>query len=104
MSDRADFVRVKRSFVLTGTGNLIELARFSCSEFDLSGFFITLTGANSRETENVRDIEEFQLNGSRDSTVYAESEQCDLGPIYTTTNTQRIRIYPGKLKFILVKI
>ena len=33
----------------------------------------------------------------------ARSEQCDLGPIYTITNTQRIRIYPGKLKFILVK-
>ena len=32
--------------------------------------------------------------------IYARSEQCDLGPIYT----QRIRIYPGKLKFILVKI
>ena len=29
--------------------------------------------------------------------VYARSEQCDLGPIYTITNTQRIRIYPGKL-------
>ena len=25
-------------------------------------------------------------------------------PIYTITNTQRIRIYPGKLKCILVKI
>ena len=34
----------------------------------------------------------------------ARSEQCDLVPIYTITNTQRIRIYPGKLKFILVKI
>ena len=32
--------------------------------------------------------------------IYARREQCDLGPIYTT---QRIRIYPGKLKFILVK-
>ena len=32
--------------------------------------------------------------------IYARSEQCDLGPIYTVTNTQRIRIYPGKLKFI----
>ena len=31
--------------------------------------------------------------------IYARSEQCDLGPIYTITNTQRIRIYPGKLKF-----
>ena len=30
--------------------------------------------------------------------IYAKSEQCDLGPIYTITNTQRIRIYPGKLK------
>ena len=28
----------------------------------------------------------------------------DLWPIYTITNMQRIRIYPGKLKFILVKI
>ena len=36
--------------------------------------------------------------------IYARSEQCDLGPIYTITNTQRIRIYPGKLKSILVKI
>ena len=36
--------------------------------------------------------------------IYAKSEQCDLGPIYTITNTQRIRIYPGKLKFNLVKI
>ena len=36
--------------------------------------------------------------------IYARSEQCNLGPIYTITNTQRIRIYPGKLKFILVKI
>ena len=36
--------------------------------------------------------------------MYARSEQCDLGPIYTVTNTQCIRIYPGKLKFILVKI
>ena len=35
--------------------------------------------------------------------IYAKSEQCDLGPIYTITNTQHIRIYPGKLKFILVK-
>ena len=30
--------------------------------------------------------------------IYARSEQCDSGPIYTN------RIYPGKLKFILVKI
>ena len=36
--------------------------------------------------------------------IYARSEQCNLGPIYTITNTQRIRTYPGKLKFILVKI
>ena len=36
--------------------------------------------------------------------IYARSEQCDLRPIYTITITQRIRIYPGKLKFILVKI
>ena len=36
--------------------------------------------------------------------IYARGEQCDLGPIYTITNTRRIRIYPGKLKFILVKI
>ena len=35
---------------------------------------------------------------------YARSEQCDVGPIYTITNTQRITIYPGKLKFILVKV
>ena len=36
--------------------------------------------------------------------IYARSEQCNLGPIYTITNMKRIRIYPGKLKFILVKI
>ena len=36
--------------------------------------------------------------------IYARSEQCDLVPIYAITNTQCIRIYPGKLKFILVKI
>ena len=36
--------------------------------------------------------------------IYARSEQCDLGPIYTITNTQRVRIYPGILKFIQVKI
>ena len=36
--------------------------------------------------------------------IYARGEQCDLVPIYTITNTQRIRIYPGKLKFVLVKI
>ena len=35
---------------------------------------------------------------------YARSEKCDLVPIYTITNTQQIRICPGKLKFILVKI
>ena len=34
--------------------------------------------------------------------IYARTEQCDLGPIYTITNAERI--YPGKLKFILVKI
>ena len=27
--------------------------------------------------------------------IYAGSEQCDLVPIYTIKNTQRIRIYPG---------
>ena len=36
--------------------------------------------------------------------IYARCEQCDLGPISTITNTQHIGIYPGKLKFILVKI
>ena len=36
--------------------------------------------------------------------IYARSKQCDSGPIYTIANTQRVRIYPGKLKFILVKI
>ena len=35
--------------------------------------------------------------------IHARSEQRDLVPIYTITNTQRVRIYPGKLKFILVK-
>ena len=36
--------------------------------------------------------------------IYARSEQCDLGPIYTITNTQRIKIYSGKLKLVLAKI
>ena len=36
--------------------------------------------------------------------IYAKSEHCELGPIYTITNTQHIRIYPSKLKFILVGI
>ena len=36
--------------------------------------------------------------------IYTRSEQCDLRSIYTITNTERIRIYPGKLKSILVKI
>ena len=36
--------------------------------------------------------------------IYVRSEQCDLCPIYIITNVQHIRIYPGKLKFILVKI
>ena len=36
--------------------------------------------------------------------INARNEQCDLGHIYTLTNTQHIRIYPGKLKFFLVKI
>ena len=36
--------------------------------------------------------------------IYARSEQRDLVFIYTITNTQCIRIYPGKLKLILVKI
>ena len=43
-------------------------------------------------------------NSSFHMFIYARSEQCDLGPIYTITNTQRIRIYPGKSKSILVKI
>ena len=36
--------------------------------------------------------------------IYARSEQCGLCSIYTITITQHIRICPGKLKFILVKI
>ena len=36
--------------------------------------------------------------------IYARRERCDLWPIYTITNMQHIRIYPGILKFILVKI
>ena len=43
-------------------------------------------------------------NSSFHMFIYARSKQHDLVPIYTITNTQRIRIYPGKLKFILVKI
>ena len=33
-----------------------------------------------------------------------EVSKSDLSPIYTIANTQRIRIYPGKLKLIPVKI
>ena len=36
--------------------------------------------------------------------IYARSEQHDLVLIYTITNTQRIKVYPSKFKFILVKI
>ena len=36
--------------------------------------------------------------------IFAGSEQCDFDPIHTITNMQCIRIYPGKFKFILVKI
>ena len=44
--------------------------------------------------------------------IHARSEQRDLiggptyllGPVYKTTITQRIAVYPGKFKFILVKI
>ena len=36
--------------------------------------------------------------------IYARSERCDLGPTDPITNTERIRIYPGKLKFLLVII
>ena len=36
--------------------------------------------------------------------IYVRSEQCDLGTIYIIRNTQRIRIYPSKSKFFLVKI
>ena len=35
--------------------------------------------------------------------IHGRREQCDSDPI-SITNTQRIRIYPGKLIFILVKI
>ena len=43
-------------------------------------------------------------SSSFDMFIFAKSEQCDFGPIYTITNTQRFRIHQGKLKFILVKI
>ena len=43
-------------------------------------------------------------SSSFDMFIYVKSDQRDLGPICTITNMQRIRIYPGKLKFILVKI
>ena len=36
--------------------------------------------------------------------IYTRSEQCDFGPIYTITNTQYFRIYPGNLKSIPVRI
>ena len=36
--------------------------------------------------------------------IYAGSKQCDSGPIYTITNMQHIRTYPGRLQTILVKI
>ena len=46
-----------------------------------------------------------QLSGSSfHMFIYVRCEQRDLVPIYTITNTKCIRVYPGKLKFILVKI
>ena len=45
----------------------------------------------------------FALSPKQHMFIYARSEQHDLVPICTITNTQRIRIYSGKLKFILVK-
>ena len=36
--------------------------------------------------------------------IYARSEQSGLGPIYTIINMHCITVYPGKFKFILVKI
>ena len=36
--------------------------------------------------------------------IHARNEECDLRSIYTIINTQRIRIYSGKLKSMLVKI
>ena len=35
--------------------------------------------------------------------TYARSAECNSGHIYTLTNTQHIRIYPGNLKSFLVK-
>ena len=45
----------------------------------------------------------FCLQMSSSSFIYTRSEQCDLLPIYTITNTQRIRIYSCKLKSFLIK-
>ena len=42
--------------------------------------------------------------GSSSFHMFIYALRSDSGPIYTITNTQRIRIYPGKLKFILVQI
>ena len=36
--------------------------------------------------------------------IAVNGDEVDLGPIYTIANTQRIRIYPGKLEFSLDKI
>ena len=65
--DHADFVRVKRSCVLTGIKNLIEIERFSSlAEFELSGdIFMRKVNQNQRKQKNVRDDEEFELNGGR---------------------------------------
>ena len=45
----------------------------------------------------------FALSPKQHMFIYDRSEQHDLVPICTITNTQCIRIYPGKLKFMLVK-
>ena len=35
--------------------------------------------------------------------IYARSKQCDLGPIYTITNKQRIRIYQTLFMFLNIE-
>ena len=72
--------------------------------------FLTTENLSGLTTENLSGLttENLSLKQMGSSSfhmfIYARSEQCDSGPIYTTKDTQRIRIYPGKLKFILVKI
>ena len=56
----------------------------------------------------MRDFQDLSLKQMSSSSfhmfIFARSEQYYFGLIYTITNAHLIRIYPSKLKFVLVKI